>query len=210
MKTVVYYTGNAEEPEFEKRIQTSLLESIDDLPLISVSQRPIDFGENICVGEVGISKHNAWRQLLIGAEKATTPFICVAESDYLYPKEHFYFTPDRLDAFYMPEPLYMMYSHRSPAYRYKPTGCEGIVVVGREFLIKRLHEILDPYGMWDMLEVRMNLFRLHHAIRFPVTVPPIMFKTDKAMTKRDHHTNVCLSTLQGWGDATELHGKYFG
>jgi hypothetical protein len=209
-RTIVYYTGHTERPEFEERIRVALLDAIGDLPLISVSQRPIDFGHNICVGEVGISIHNAWRQLQIGAEAATTPFICVAESDYLYPKEHFAFTPDKLDAFYMPTPLYMIYAQRAgtPVFRYKPTGCEGTLIVGREFLIQRIHEILDPYGTWSPLVARLHLFRRGQAQRFPVAIPPVMFKTDRGMTLRDHHTSDHLTTLPGWGDAATLLRTY--
>lgn len=208
-KTVIYYTAQTEKPEFEERIRAKLLETIGDLPLISVSQKPLDFGHNICVGEVGVSVHNAWRQLLIGAEEATTPFIAAAESDYLYPKEHFMFTPDRLDAFYMPDPLYMIYAtRRRPAFRYKPSGCEGTIIVGREFLIRRIHEMLDPHGWWSPLVVRLYLFRRGHAIRFPVTIPPVMFKTERGITKRDHHAAGYLSTLPGWGDANTLLREY--
>ena len=208
LSTVVYYTAHTERPEFEERIRASLLDSIGDLPLISVSQRPLDFGHNICVGEVGVSVHNAWRQLLIGAEAASTPFICAAESDYLYPKEHFAFIPHCTDRFYMPDPLYMIYAHRPPAFRYKPTGCEGTIIVSRELLIQRLHALLDPYGTWGPLVARLQLFRRGKAKRFPVAIPLIMFKTDRGMTQRDHHANNRELTLPGWGDAASLHRSY--
>ena len=75
--TVVYYTHNQEIPSFEKRIQASILEHKGDLPIISVSQKPIDFGENICVGEQGVNSLNTWRQVLIGCQAAKTRFICL-------------------------------------------------------------------------------------------------------------------------------------
>jgi len=209
-KTVVYYTAHTERPEFEDKIRGTLLESIGDLPLISVSQKPLDFGKNICVGEVGISSHNAWRQLMVGAEAATTAFICAAESDYLYPKEHFEFTPRRLRMFYMPDQLYMIYPHRPPAFRYKPSGCEGCIVVGREFLISRIRSILDPFGMWNPDPVRFHLFHRRHSIRFSISVPLVMFKTERALTKRDHHASGSLPSLPKWGSAKDLLKTYAG
>ena len=93
--TVIYYTNNLEKPEFEGRIQKTLKESTDSLgvPIISVSQKPIDFGKNICVGGVGASSQNAFRQLQIGAMEAKTRFVCPAEADFLHPREYFEFVP---------------------------------------------------------------------------------------------------------------------
>jgi hypothetical protein len=112
--------------------------------------------------------------------------------------------------FYMPDPLYVIFPHRPPAFRYKPTGCEGCIVVGREFLIRRLHDILDPFGMWNTSPARLHLFHRRHSIRFPIAVPLVMFKTASAMTKRDHHAAGYLSILPKWGDAAELLKTYAG
>ena len=46
---IIYYTSSREDPKFEKMVQDNIL-SVTDLPIISVSQKPIDFGKNICVG----------------------------------------------------------------------------------------------------------------------------------------------------------------
>ena len=93
--TVIYYTNNLEKPEFEGRIQRTLKETTDflEIPIISVSQKPIDFGKNICVGEVGASSQNAFRRLQLGAIEAKTRFVCPAEADFLHPREYFEFVP---------------------------------------------------------------------------------------------------------------------
>lgn len=50
--TVVYYTSNKEHEYFENKVKKRLLKTIGDIPLISVSQKPMKgFGKNICVGE---------------------------------------------------------------------------------------------------------------------------------------------------------------
>ncbi|KKT37762.1 MAG: hypothetical protein UW26_C0025G0001, partial [Candidatus Collierbacteria bacterium GW2011_GWF1_44_12] len=48
--TVLYYTSNREDEKFETRIRKNLLKNCGDLPIVSVSQKPIDLGRNICVG----------------------------------------------------------------------------------------------------------------------------------------------------------------
>ena len=81
--TIVYYTSNTENPVFEEKIRQILLADSQGLPIISVSQRPITFGTNICVGEVGRSSYNQWRQLQIGVQAAKSKYIALAESDFL-------------------------------------------------------------------------------------------------------------------------------
>ena len=47
--TVIYYTANKISDHFAAHTMRHLLTSIGDLPLITVSQMPMTFGENICV-----------------------------------------------------------------------------------------------------------------------------------------------------------------
>ena len=51
--TLVYITSNRENEYFESKIIETMKESINGLPVVSVSQKPIDFGENICLGDIG-------------------------------------------------------------------------------------------------------------------------------------------------------------
>jgi len=88
--TVIYYTANKEPPAFADAVRKQLLLAIGDTPLISVSQEPMpDFGRNICIGNVGRSFLNIWRQALIGVKAAETKFVAMAEADVLYPPNHF-------------------------------------------------------------------------------------------------------------------------
>ena len=67
---------------------------------MSVSQQPIDFGENVCVGKIGRSWLSLYRQLYAGVLKAKTRYVAVAEHDCVYSKEHFRFRPSRDDTFF--------------------------------------------------------------------------------------------------------------
>ncbi|KKL05880.1 hypothetical protein LCGC14_2601630, partial [marine sediment metagenome] len=70
--TVVYYTSNYMTGKFIEKTKEQLLSVIGDLPLISVSHKPMNFGTNICVGDVGRSHLNIYRQILVGARGART------------------------------------------------------------------------------------------------------------------------------------------
>ena len=49
--TIIYCSSNKELPEFEAKIVANLLKNCGDLPIISVTQKPMDLGRNICVGD---------------------------------------------------------------------------------------------------------------------------------------------------------------
>ena len=92
---IVYYTSNYLEehnPAFLAQTRGQLVKAADGIPIICVSQKPIrSFAvhKNIVVGDIGRSHLNIYRQLLIGAREATTPFIATAEDDILYSHSHF-------------------------------------------------------------------------------------------------------------------------
>src|SRR3990167_9323101 len=91
--TIVYYTSNREDEAFEKKIRDNLLKVCGDIPIISVSHKPIDLGINICVGVQETCNYNLFRQIQTGCKLATTPFIISAEADCLYPPDYFQFIP---------------------------------------------------------------------------------------------------------------------
>ena len=68
--TIIFYTANHISDYFMANIQKQLLKAIGDTPIISVSHKPMKFGQNICVGEIGRSTYNLYKQVLIGAKYA--------------------------------------------------------------------------------------------------------------------------------------------
>ena len=89
--TLIYITSNQMPLRFSKKARGLLLKT--GLPIISVSQIPIDFGKNICVGEIGISVPNVYKQALVGCKRAKTKYVAICESDVLYPPGYFDFRP---------------------------------------------------------------------------------------------------------------------
>ena len=58
--TVIYYTANKISAHFAENTIRYLLASVGDIPLITVSQAPMTLGENICVGDTGVSTRNIY------------------------------------------------------------------------------------------------------------------------------------------------------
>jgi hypothetical protein len=210
--TVIYYTSNRENEAFEGRIRRSIRHASKGLPIISVSQKPIDFGTNICVGDVGTSGHNAWRQFQMGVLKAKTKYICPAEADTIYPKEYFSFVPPRDDTYYL-APLYVCFCQRGYGkyFAWKPRGSESSMVVNRELLLGRLEKMFEGRGMWGPTEDFMWLLDKQRRTRFNIPIPVVTFKTDENMhRKTPHKVDDRTKDLPGYGNVRDLIRRYRG
>jgi hypothetical protein len=215
--TVVYYTSNQESPDFEANVRKHLKQSATGIPIISVSQRPIDLGTNICVGDVGVSSHNAWRQLQIGAMEAKTRWVCTAEADFLYPRSYFEFCPPEDDVAYLAAPLYVLFHQRGRAkvYAEKPRLSEAAMVIGRDCLVDAVETTLTGYGMWGLGSANGETFPyllnvVGKRARFVLDAPVVTFKTDRNMHRRTpHNTRSYARELPYWGNSRELIRRFF-
>lgn len=92
--TLLYYTSNVLWEECAINVRKDLLDITGNkIPIVSVSQKPIDFGTNICVGAIGQSYYNCYKQILTGAKTIRTKYIACCEDDTLYSMEHFSHRP---------------------------------------------------------------------------------------------------------------------
>ena len=211
--TCIYYTSNKEIPRLEGNIRKTILENIGDAQLISVSQKPIDFGINICVGEKVPSSHNAFRQLQIGAMKATTKYVCTAEADTLYPKEYFGFLPDNDRMIYKADNIYVIYALRG---RKKICGMkredEGAIIAGREYIIEVIDKQLEGNGLWSCKgdydgSIIPYLFSVGKSVFFHNTVPIVKFKTDQNLHRKCPTLNR-TNEIAVYGNPIELMRQY--
>ena len=147
-KTVLYYTSNSESPDFELKIIDNIKKQAGNLPIISVSQKPIDLGKNICVGDVGLSYLNEFRQMYLGALEAKTPYIIVAESDFLYPPEYFSFVPEKSNQCYRYNNIYLVYDSSDQNFFYRKKESEGAQIFDRELFIKKCEEFFEGMPEW--------------------------------------------------------------
>lgn len=188
--TVIYYTANRESEAFERKVCDQLLRSMGDLPLISVSQKPMpDFGHNICVGELPWCDASAFNQLLIGLKAANTTFAITAESDCLYPPEYFQFTPERTDRIYRYTNVYLIYSfigRRNRGKFWRKRYSEGAQMGGRQMWIDRLETVLKdfPPGKTPTPENPMDqVFRTRDKYQWFHEHPVVSFKTLHGLRK---------------------------
>lgn len=97
--TIIYYTDNSLDEKIASLCRDHLIVAAQGKPIISISQKPIKLGENICIGEIGRSHLSMYSQILAGVEKAQTKYVALVEHDCLYSPEHFNWIPPRDDVF---------------------------------------------------------------------------------------------------------------
>lgn len=216
--TVVYYTHNRELPAFEWKIQCCIMEEKGDLPIVSVSQKPIIFGNNICIGEQGANSLNTWRQILIGCQAAKTKYICLAESDILHHSSYFSFIPERDDIFYVARRFYILFAGRGKNHSYfLKDPSDTNIVVGREYFISRLEYFLEGRPMWQKeSDYEHNAFPDHrlfsevgHRVLVDFPVSTVTFKTDQGMHRKSPHHRGGVRDLPYWGNCKTLYERFF-
>jgi hypothetical protein len=211
--TIIYYTSNREDEGFEARVRENILKTCGDLPIISVSHKPIKFGKNICVGDVGVSGFNMFRQVQIACEEAKTDFVISAEVDCLYPPDYFTFLPDRLDVCYRNDNLYVMPDKRS-FFFYKKEGATHAQIVGRKFYLERLADLFKDAPQWSMEEKNFPKERHRKNDVFDTILywhsenPVFQIKTHKGMRYYTHSDRTPIQSIQYWGDGVDARRRY--
>ena len=212
-RTIIYYTSNREDLGFEERVQENLLKVSGGLPIVSVSQKPIDLGKNICVGDIGVSGFNMFRQVQIACEAAKTTFVISAEADCLYPPDYFKFIPPQEDACYRNSNLYVMPDRRNYFF-YKKEGATHAQIVGRKFYLQMLKKLFEGAPKWNAEEKNFPKERWHKDDIFDKIVywqtknPVFQIKTHKGMRYYTHSDRTPIPSLPYWGEGRVVRKKY--
>lgn len=211
--TILYYSSNREDPAFEQRIVDTWKKNCGDLPIVSVTHKPMDLGKNICVGEHEPSGFNMFRQVQIGLKEIDTEFVISAESDCLYPPDYFTYRPPRNDMCYRNSNLYVMPDYRD-YYFYKEEGATHAQIVGKEFYLQRLNHLFGDAPEWSTEEMnfpkerhgRSDVFwKLEH---YKLENPVIQIKTHKGMRYYTRSDRTPILTLPYWGDGKKVRQWY--
>lgn len=101
----LYYTNNRSDPELLAKCQRQIKRGIGEHRLVSVSLKPLDFGDNICLPDrLGIEMKSSpltqAKQILAGLEELDCDYVFFVEDDVLYHPSHFLFIPQRDDIYY--------------------------------------------------------------------------------------------------------------
>ena len=206
--TIIYYTANMEDEKFEKKIRDNIKKQVGDMPIISVSRKPIDFGKNICVGETPVCYFNSFRQLLIGLQEAKTEFCIATESDCLYPPEYFTFTPPEKDRAYRYTNVYAHFSGRPSFWKKKYT--EAAQMCGREYWIENIKRVIGHNYMWDDISNARTplIFDTEDKYSWMGENPVLYFKTRRGIGFKTGFIRGAVPEIPYWGTYESVYNKY--
>lgn len=220
--TVIYLTASEIKESFAEYQRKILLEAVGDRPLISISRKPLDFGQNI-LDDGQRCYSNIYRQMLRAAKIATTPFMAVAEDDVLYPKEHFDFFRPEKDTFAYNQSRWALFTWGEPTYNWRNRKSNCSLIAPRELMIEALEERFAKYpdgtppektgelGRWRV-EKQLGLTLRKSAEVFS-KVPIIQINHESATEQRQVGRRKALGPLKAydipfWGKAEDIVKHY--
>lgn len=217
--TLLYYTANKIPDGFADNVRRDLWNvTKGEIPIISISQKPIVFGENICVGDIGSSSYNVYRQILIGAHKAKTKYIACCEDDTLYNWEHFETRPED-DIFFYNINRWILERYGLYRYRNRTTMCGCIAAT--ELMISILETRFKkypvdpciglPFGEPGRVEARLRL-PMPLKFYFRTASPILTFNHGFGLgrPRKSHELDIQQPELHPWGNASSLWRKIHG
>jgi hypothetical protein len=216
--TVLYYTSNHEDEKFEEKIRENILKQKGDLPLISVSQKPIpNFGQNICVGEHENCYGNEFRQIQIGLKEVKTKYVISAESDVLYPPEYFQFQPTT-ENHYRYGNVWMHYARAQetpddPQVAFFKLYSDGAQIMKTDFWLDLINRNIGTEDNWFTKADTLSRFTQETIPENTWTSesPVITFKTLNNVSRKTCYKRGVPPqfSLPYWGDLNELKKKIF-
>lgn len=224
--TIIYYTANFLKSSFADKVRANLLRAAQQYPIISVSQKELSFGRNICVGDIGRNIYNIYRQILTGAKAARTEFVGLAEDDVLYSFEHFsQFRPPK-NRFAFNIARWELYTwHKQPRYGLTQRRTNTTMIAPRELLVEALEERFKKYpdistmpkecfGEPSRRDTEMGLTK-RLSVKFISTIPVIVFCHSEALGFNTLGKKKRLSYFRAfdipvWGKAEDVMREYYG
>jgi len=221
--TLLYYTANILPEHCANNVRRYLLKITQNkYPIISVSQDPLQFGFNICVGKIGRTYYNCYEQILLGARFVQTKYVACCEDDTLYSMEHFSHRPPKDTFSYNGNMWYSEYDKFWRKYEGQNGMCGCIVETKKliEYLEPRFIKFPSPpdseKGQRHFQEPGRNdkWFGIPNAQTelFTTKTPLLTFNYfaglgGKAITR--DHVPIVKKSMEPWGDCDNLHNRFW-
>jgi hypothetical protein len=220
--TIIHYTANLINGYFANAVREHLLKTVGDIPIISISHRPINFGKNICVGDIGISTYNIYKQILIGAKEVKTKYLACTEDDCLYTKSHFSHRPPDDETFSYNQNNWTLdksgiFFRRNRANMRMCISPTELVVRILEKRFEKFPNLLSPSELYGWGEpgrekVKLQLGEEGNIEIFESYIPCISFNHNTGMGKARKilQKDKIVKELFLWGKAEDMWEEFMG
>jgi len=133
------YTDNSLDERIAQLCRDHLVVASQGKPIISVSQKPLKLGTNLCMGDIGRSHLSMYSQILAGVEKANTKYVALVEHDVLYSPEHFEWIPPKDDVFFYNLNVWFV-KWTTGEYHYQRRRVLSQLICGRDICLKAIND----------------------------------------------------------------------
>lgn len=213
--TVIFLTVNKVPEKWAEYHRQVLTEAIRDTPIITISKKPMDWGNNM-IQEGEPSVPNIYRQLLRGCLVATTPYIAVVEDDTLYHKSHFEYRPP-MDTFAFNGHRWGIFTWGRPFYYYKDRISNACMIAPRELAIKSLEERFEKYpenSLGELGKEKGTTIDRRKSIIYWSDVGIVYFSHVNSLDPTEQHKTKKPGVVQAydipyWGTAEEIKKRWW-
>ena len=208
--TCIFLTVNRVPEMWAEYHKSVLLEAIGDTPLITISKKPLDWGQNL-IQEGEPSVNNIYKQVLRGCKASRTPFIAIAEDDTLYHKSHFEFRPE-MDTFAYDGVRWGLFTWGKPFYYWKDRISNAAMIAPRELVIQSLEERFRKYPTSNLGELgkeKGTTMTNRKTMIFYPSTGMVFFSDRNSLDPTEQHRSKKPGAVQAfdipyWGRAEEL------
>lgn len=208
-RVIVYYTDSQLDERLANAVRKQIAKAAGPIPIISVSQKPLKFGQNICVGEKPREYRSMYEQLLVGVEAAppeSVVYLC--EHDVFYHPSHFAKLPNKAThAYFNTNRFYWSTGTNSffPA-RGRRAMSQGVAF--REVWLEHARERLEQWSCGDTTKMKIRYFN------FASARPNVDVRHGANLTANGRYKNdfikgrkTGVSNLPGWGRVAHFRSK---
>ena len=218
--TVLYITANEMPRGWMDYQLKHLIKAIGNVPVVSVSRAPMQFGTNLLDTEPEKSYWNIYRQMLRAAKVAKTIYVAMAEDDTLYSKEHFTQFRPTLDQVSYNRSRWSLFSW-DPVFCLRQRVSNCTLIAPRQLLIDALQEREDKYpnghdyagevGRWKV-ERTLGVTE-HKAVDWFSTVPVIQLNHPQGIDETQQrqwkkHGQIKAYHIPHWGKSRNIARIY--
>lgn len=144
-KGIIYYTDNVPKEKFLKTFRALLKKFTGEIPIVWVSQKPIDEEPNIVLSGIGRSHKSICAQILAGLKFIDADIIFFAEHDIIYHPTYFEFEPQKKDVFYYNVNRWWLREKDGQASHKKNTAALSQLIAYKEIMIDFFTKRLQFY-----------------------------------------------------------------
>ena len=217
--TIIYYTANRTSEFFEKNIIQALKDVAGDSPIVSVSFKPMDLGENIVYQAEFPSAWHIYKQILVAAEKATTKYVACAEDDTVYTKEHLAFRPPDDTFAYNEGHIEIRFDNK---FIHRGKRNMSTCIANRDLMVDTLRKRFEKYPI-PLEPAQTGGFAEPGRYEWKLKLPPVKimgFSTDPPPVVFWHRpslggiralksSDVITTDHPYWGNAKEMFDKFY-